>query len=128
MKNSPALVGPPALPDVFLKGVCVTVFRTIDVPMPFLSGTQRALLRAVSQLGYCNPFLPERVEFERAALGAEFVEGEPVWSYHVEQPGPRENHWRIQGRLEPVAEQARARLQEGAEAQESDLVLYEDAV
>jgi transcriptional regulator with AAA-type ATPase domain len=96
--------------------------------MPFLSGTQRALLRAVSQLGYCNPFLPERVEFERTALGAEFVEGEPVWSYHAEQPGPRENHWRIQGRLEPVAEQVRARLEEGVEAGDPDLVLYEDAV
>jgi transcriptional regulator with AAA-type ATPase domain len=96
--------------------------------MPFLSGTQRALLRAVSQLGYCNPFLPERVEIERAALGAEFVEGEPVWSYRVEQPGPRENVWRIQGRLEPVAEQVRARLHEGVEATKPDLVLYEDAI
>src|ERR1039457_1398753 len=102
--------------------------RTINVRMPFLSGTQRALPRAVSQLVYCNPFLTERVEFERAALGAEFVEGEPVWSYRVEHPGPRENHWRIQGRLEPVAEQVRARLLEGVEAREPDLVLYEDAV
>ncbi|HTS29381.1 MAG TPA: sigma 54-interacting transcriptional regulator [Bryobacteraceae bacterium] len=96
--------------------------------MPFLSASQRSLLKAVSQLGYCNPFLPERVELERAALGAEFVEGEPVWSFHVDNPGPRENHWRIQGRLEPAAEQARERLLEGADASESDLVLYEDAV
>ncbi len=96
--------------------------------MPFLSGTQQALLRAVSQLGYCNPFLPERVECERAVLGAEFVESEPVWSYHVEHPGPRENHWRIQNRLEPLAELLRMRLHEGVEAQEADLLLYEDAV
>jgi hypothetical protein len=96
--------------------------------MPFLTATQRAFFSAVSQLGHCNPFLPERVEFERAALGSEFVEGEPVWSYRAEHPGPRENHWRIQSRLEPVAEQVRARLQEGVEAAEPDLVLYEDAV
>ncbi|HLK68271.1 MAG TPA: sigma 54-interacting transcriptional regulator [Bryobacteraceae bacterium] len=96
--------------------------------MSFLSGTQRVFLRAVSQLGFCNPFLPERVEFEKAALGPDFVEGEPVWSYHVDQPGPRENHWRIQSRVEPLAEQLRERLQEGVESNEADLVLYEDTV
>jgi DNA-binding NtrC family response regulator len=96
--------------------------------MAFLSGTQRELLRAVSQLGYCNPFLTERVELERAVLGAEFVEGEPVWSYRVEQPGPRENVWRILRRLEPLAEQLRDRLREGVLTREPDLVLYEDAV
>src|SRR6185369_14527115 len=101
---------------------------TINVPMSFLSSPQRTLLRAVAQLGYSNPFLPERVEIERAALGTEFVEGEPVWSYRVEQPGPRENVWRIQAKLEPVAEQVRARLQGGVETREPDLVLYEDAV
>jgi transcriptional regulator with AAA-type ATPase domain len=96
--------------------------------MAFLSGAQRELLRAVSQLAYCNPFLTERVAFERAVLGGEFVEGEPVWSYRVEQPGPRENVWRILRRLEPVAEQLREGLREGAPAREHDLVLYEDAV
>src|SRR5260370_742497 len=53
--------------------------------MAFLSASERAFLRAVSQLAYCNPFLPERIECERAALGAEFVEGEPVWSLPVDQ-------------------------------------------
>jgi DNA-binding NtrC family response regulator len=101
---------------------------TINVHMAFLSGTQRGLLRAVSQLGYCNPFLTERVDLERAVLGGEFVEGEPVWSYRAEQPGPRENVWRIQGRLTPVMEQLRERLREGAPAREQDPVLYEDAV
>src|ERR1051326_2950591 len=94
----------------------------------FLNSTERALLEAVSRLAYANPFLPERIECERAVLGSDFVEGEPVWSYRVERPGPRENHWRIQSGLEPVAEQARARLQEGTDATEHDLVLYEDAV
>jgi len=48
--------------------------------MPFLSSAPRALLQAVSELAYCNPFLTERVELERAVLGAELHEGEPVWS------------------------------------------------
>ena len=96
--------------------------------MTFLTASQRALLQAVSGLGRCNHFLPERLEWEQTALGAEFVEGEPVWSYRIDRPEPRENVWRIYRKLEPVAEQLRARLAEGAEAREQDLVLYEDAV
>src|ERR1039457_2289953 len=76
--------------------------------MPFLAASQRSLLRAVTGLGYCNPFLPERVKWERAALGAEFVEGEPVWSYRFDQPQPRPR--------------------QPAGPREPDLVLYEDAV
>ena len=96
--------------------------------MGFVTASQRALLQAVSGLGRCNHFLPERVAWERTALGDDFVEGEPVWSYRVDRPEPRENVWRIYRRLEPLAEQLRARLGESAEAREQDLVLYEDAV
>ena len=35
------------------------------------------------------------MELERAVLGDEFVEGEPVWSYRAEHPEPRANVWRI---------------------------------
>jgi len=95
--------------------------------MSFLSRTERTFLRAVSQLAYCNPFLPERIECERAALGADFVEGEPVWSLPVDQPErPRANAWLIVGKLEPLVEQLRARL--SAEVREEDLALYEDGV
>src|SRR2546425_1359943 len=93
-----------------------------------LSPSQRKLLEAVSRLGSANPFLPERVECERAVLGSEFVEGEPVWSYRVEHPEPRANVWRIMERIAPLLEQLRARLSEGVEAREADLGLYTDAV
>jgi len=89
---------------------------------------QRNLLEAVSRLAYCNPFLPDRVALEREVLGTEFVEGEPVWSYRADQPGPRENVWRIYRRIEPLAAELRARLRAGVEPRERDLVLYEDCV
>ena len=61
----------------------------------------RSFLATISQLAYCNPFLPERVTLERVALGSEFVEGEPVWSLPVDEPErPRANVWRIVERLE----------------------------
>ena len=97
--------------------------------MVFLSPEERAFLRAVSQLAYCNHFLPERVEFERQALGSQFLEGEPVWSLSVDEPErPRANVWRIVEQLNPVAEQLRDRLLAGATVREPDLVLYEDAM
>ncbi len=50
---------------------------------------ERRYLQAIANLGYCNPFLPERVELERAALGSEFVAGGPVWSVSVSDPDRR---------------------------------------
>jgi DNA-binding NtrC family response regulator len=93
-----------------------------------LNKREREFLQAVSHLAYANPFLPERTEFEQAALGADFVPGERVWSRGVENPErPRENVWRIYKRLEPLMDQLRARLRSNAAANESDLILYEDA-
>ena len=97
--------------------------------MAFLTPSQRPILQAVSHLAHCNPFLPELVQFERAVLGPEFHEGEPVWSQQVEDPEqPRVNVWRIASRLEPLLEELRSRLGAGAEPRDPDLVLYEDAV
>lgn len=97
--------------------------------MPFLTPEEQIFLRAVSQLAYCNHFLPERVEYERQALGNAFVEGEPVWSLPVDEPErPRANVWRIVERLVPLTEELRDRLRSGAARRKQDLILYEDAV
>jgi len=97
-----------------------------ECTLAFVSQSERSFLQAVSQLAYCNPFLPERVDLERAALGDEFVAGEPVWSLPVDQPErPRANAWRIIAKLEPLAEQLRGRLHQ---ARSTDRALYQDAV
>jgi DNA-binding NtrC family response regulator len=97
--------------------------------MSFLSAPERAFLHAVSQLAYCNPFLPERIGFERAALGGEFVEGEAVWSLAVDEPDrPRANVWRIAARMEALCETLRAKLAAGARVSSGELEWYEDAI
>ena len=96
--------------------------------MDFLTADRRRMLEAVSRLAYCNPFLPERMELERAVLGEAFEEGEPVWSQQVDDPDrPRPNVWRIAERLEPLLNELNAGLHGGAKTRERDLVLYEDA-
>jgi len=97
--------------------------------MALLTAAERRTLESISRLGYCNPFLPERVELERAALGSEFVEGEPVWSYRMGQTSPRENVWRVYRKAEERIEEIRRRLRaHGGHHLPHDLALYEDGV
>jgi hypothetical protein len=97
--------------------------------MAFLSSSERAFLRAASRLAFCNPFLPERVEHERAALGAEFADDEPVWSFSVHEPGRRRaNVWRIGSRLDDLCPRLRGKLAARVASTEEDRVLYEDGV
>src|ERR1700728_2704293 len=97
--------------------------------MAFLSARERALLEAITGLAYSNPFLPERPRFERAALGADYIESADVWSLSVDDPErPRANIWKIAERLEPLAEQLRQRLIGSVPPPEQDLALYQDAI
>ena len=97
--------------------------------MAFLTAGERAFLRAVADLGYCNPFLPERIEYERAALGPEFSEAKAVWSLRVDDPSTANvNNTKLTERVAGLAQKLRDRLAGGVAATESDLVLYEDAV
>jgi transcriptional regulator with AAA-type ATPase domain len=95
--------------------------------MPFLDPSERAFLEAVSSLASSNPFLPEHSELERAALGAEFVPGEPLWSLPVRDPArPRVNIQKIGRRLKVLIPELQLRLQSGGAAGNRELVLYED--
>jgi DNA-binding NtrC family response regulator len=96
--------------------------------MALFTSEERILLRAVSTLAYCNPFLPERIDAERAILGVDFVEGEPVWSMRVDTPDAvRVNNARVAERMERDVQKIHERLTKSAVATEQDLLLYEDA-
>ncbi len=47
--------------------------------MALTSDGEREVLRALSALALCNPFLPERVENERRVLGHDFQPVTAVW-------------------------------------------------
>ena len=79
--------------------------------MAFVNSDERAFLQAVANLGYCNPFLPERITYEREALGADFIEGEAVWSLRVDDPSlVRANNAAIAERIVSLVEKLRERL------------------
>jgi len=93
-----------------------------------LTGRELAFLEAVARVGYSNPFLPELLEYERQALGTDFVEEVPLWSMRVADPDrPRANSLKLARDLRPLLDQLRGRLKQTPAASAKELVLYEDA-
>ncbi|HEY3498767.1 MAG TPA: sigma 54-interacting transcriptional regulator [Polyangiaceae bacterium] len=94
---------------------------------------ERRFAAAIARIAYDNPFSPERIESERAALGGVFTESGSVWSpdgahlesrgFHRERPNViqlRDLSWRLALEIRQRLEQKRAELRS------DDLSLYED--
>jgi transcriptional regulator with AAA-type ATPase domain len=97
--------------------------------MPILSEHERRVMTAVSRLAYANPFLPERMQFEKAALGRDYVESGPVWSASVVDPdAPSPNVARLHARLSPMIEAIGGRIASASDVAAEDLAIYEDGV
>jgi transcriptional regulator with AAA-type ATPase domain len=97
--------------------------------MALFKSSERQFLAAVVQLAYCNHFLPERVEWERAVLGSDFVAGEAVWSASVANPDVvRPNVIRIFEKLEPLVNAVRERLFRTTDVSSEELGIYEGCV
>ena len=97
--------------------------------MSLFSDGERALAEAVSELVYCNPFLPRRLELEHRALGSAYVESPPVWSLAPAQVDDRANVQRLRQRVAELVETVRGRLLEATRPPgDAALTLYEDLV
>ncbi|MBE9504391.1 MAG: sigma-54-dependent Fis family transcriptional regulator [Proteobacteria bacterium] len=87
---------------------------------------ERRLGQKISELSYCNPFLPERINFEREILGKDFLKTEATWNIRANNKDERPNIPIIIKRAEELIEKLRNRLLQGANASEKDLTIYED--
>lgn len=96
--------------------------------MSLLNPADRRFLQTLSDLCYTNPFLPERMELERRALGEEFDERAPVWSKDEDLTDDRHNIVQLRARTEQLAKELREQLVAGVKASEVELRLYEDLV
>jgi len=47
--------------------------------MAILNAEDHRFLESVAEVSYANPFLAERIEYERRALGSEFDEAQANW-------------------------------------------------
>lgn len=98
--------------------------------MGFIPEEDLPFVRAVSELSNANPFLPARLELERAALGERFVaEQQEYWGFTAQQMTQRRSNLvLIIERARSVAESLRNKLLQGISAGDEQLCLYDDLV
>ena len=97
--------------------------------MPLLTEAEREVASALAQLALVNPFLPRRIECERQALGARFVEHQAVWHVRSDTAEPANpNLERLTGAALELANELRRRLDGGARASQQDAWIYRDLV
>jgi MoxR-like ATPase len=85
---------------------------------------ERRFLESLSRLATANPFLPERVELERAILGDDFEEASPVWSKRLDRENP--NVVKLASRAEAAARSIRGRLDPQTTLSPENGRLYEE--
>ncbi len=97
--------------------------------MAAFSDRDRNFLSSVANLGYCNHFLPERIAFEKAALGREFVSGGPVWSVSVNDPDAEApNVASIYKKLADLMEALPGQLARASDVSDEELAAYDESV
>jgi len=96
--------------------------------MALLTDRERDFATAVSGLAYVNPFLPERIDWERRALGDEHAPSDAVWHAGTGEVGANPNELRIAERATALAETVRERLAKKGRATPTELELHQDVV
>jgi transcriptional regulator with AAA-type ATPase domain len=94
--------------------------------MALLPKEDGRFVEALSRLATCNPFLPERIQLERDALGDAFRETSTVWSKRLDRQNP--NVVTLATRAEAIARKMRAALASGGKLSGEEARLYEDLV
>jgi len=95
--------------------------------MTLFPPADRRFLEAASRVAFSNPFLPDRIEFEREALGDEFQAGSSrVWSRRADVDEVQPNVKRLATRAAAIIDDARTQLADGKRGDAQELALYED--
>lgn len=91
---------------------------------------ERQFLTATADLAYTNPFLPERYEREKQALGPDYKADDIVWSSSVSDPDARpHNIIALERRLTETLRDKPDRLRQlRTRPSDEDLRIYEDSV
>ncbi len=96
--------------------------------MPLFSDAERAQAQALAELSYCNPFLPERIDYEREVLGKAFVDTDSAWHKHAYEPVQRANIGLLTACAQTLADRTHDALTNGEPGSDEEHRLYEDVV
>ncbi len=94
----------------------------------FTAGETR-VVEAISRLVYCNPFLPERIEHEQAALGDEFDDRDARWNVQTGATRKPRNVVNLVDRAEQLLDAVSSRAAGSAEPiTDGEIALFEDVL
>jgi transcriptional regulator with AAA-type ATPase domain len=96
--------------------------------MPTPSYRDLAAANAIAELGYCNPFKPERIQLEREVLQEAFIWTDDAWHRRVDTSGAPPNIDLMTDRSHDLAELMRAWLIEESSISSANVQVYEDMV
>ena len=96
--------------------------------MPLFTPAERPVADAISELVYCNPFAPERIGFEKRALGERFDPADTVWNASHDRPVDRRNVIDVATLAETLCAAARQRLANGTRPRTEEASIYEGLV
>ena len=96
--------------------------------MPLFTPADRHLAKALSDLAHCNPFLPERIENERAVLGGAFDPRHADWNTQADTEGDNSNLTGLIAAADELLARTGPRLDRAGEIAADELALYEDVV
>jgi hypothetical protein len=106
-------------------GVMVTSAQGA-LAMPLFSNQERSFVETIGQLAHCNPFLPQRINLEQQALGAEFDPHLADWNVRPQGEEDHGNVSRLLERCQSLLDDAKARIDRRRRDLEADLPAYED--
>lgn len=84
--------------------------------------------QAISQLGYCNPFTPKRIELERVALGDAFIFSDSTWHKRQDRLGVPPNLELLTQVSITLADKMRTCILAGESASPQELQCYQQVV
>lgn len=98
--------------------------------MAFLNQAERRQAEAMAHIGYCNPFLPERLKWERQVLGDRFKEGGAVINFlsSAEAELVFANFGLLLEHAQKLVDKMRGRAMNGRCTREGDQRLYRETV
>lgn len=88
------------------------------------TASERAFAETIARINACNPFLPERIEAEREALGAAFKEAGAEWNKLPPAEHSHPNHLALTERARALLEKARAGWPRDGRVAKADAALH----
>ena len=91
------------------------------------SKSDRKFAQAVSKIAFANPFLPERVEFEKEALGKKFdPDTREFWSWTLNDELDRPNNLLLERMVGELTAKLREKISSADSVSPEDFQLYDD--